>query len=457
MRAFRRVCACAAVTLAMAGMSMPAAMAESAYPTTPTPQPNDPNQPPGRVPENISRPVIADAGTMLGIVRLLPATAPGDSFFNDPEFESKLPKQAVLEAGMGRAVAQVNTESYFAHERSIAEASPFGVGIMGRIPQVPGGLAQNALSDHESPTTSALAPPPSPADQLVKLSGMNGTVHARWNEQTGPCGVAPLSDARYSLATGSALNQVPGLGGAVLDIPSVAEAHSNVQLTDVPGQSGKAVTSTSELQISQVKLLSGSPQEISIDVVGKPTLTATATGDPATSHIDYAAPVLRVSQGGKEIAVLDAANPTADLPVPPVPGLDRQVLDTGVLRLSAGELTQDEQGNELRGTARLFDLKVLDGTKLGLPTALAQISFGEQVARAAAPAGGVNCEPPAAGGAAAGETPEAGPVGHYQGRTEPLALTSGSYFVVPLFWAGAGLLLLGSILVAAVPRRNAKH
>ncbi|MEB3369425.1 hypothetical protein [Saccharopolyspora mangrovi] len=455
MRAFRRLCACTAAAFAIAGMSMPAATAQSSYPTTPTPQPVDPGQPPGRVPENISRPVVADAGTLLGIVRVLPATVPGDSFFNDPEFESKLPKQSVLEAGMGRAVAQVNSEAYFAHERSIAEASPFGVAIMGRMPQIPGGLAQDALADHESPTTSSLAPPASPADQLVKLSGLNGGVHARWNEQTGPCGVAPLSDAHYTMGNGSAINQLPGLGGSLVDVPTLAEAHSHVRLGDVPGQAGKAVVSTSELQISQVKLFSGTPQEVSIEVVGRPELVATATGDPATSGVDYTAPVVRISQGGKEIAALDAANPTADVPIPALPGLDQRVLDLGVLRIGVGELKEESQGNEIRGTARLFDLKLLDGTKLGLPASLTQISFGEQVARAAAPAGGVNCEPPTAG--AVGDGSEATPAGHYQGRTEPLALTSGSYFAVPIFWTGAGLLLLGSVLVAAFPRRNAKH
>lgn len=454
MRAFRRLCACAAVTMAIAGMSMPAAIAQSAYPTTPTPQPQNPGQPPGRVPEDIPRPVIGEAGTMLGIVRLLPATAPGDAFFNDPEFESKLPKQAVLEAGMGRALAQVNSEAYLAHEHSVAEASPFGIGIMGHVPQVPGGLSQNALSDHESPTTSALAPPSSPADQLIRLSGLNGTVHARWNQETGPCGVAPLSEARYSMASGSALNQIPGLGGSVLEVPSIAEARSSVRLADVPGQTGKAVTSTSELQISQVKLFSGSPQEISVDVVGRPVVVATATGDPATTRVDHTAPVLRISQGGREIAVLDAANPTADVPIPAIPGLDQRVLDLGVLRLSLGELKQEAMGNEIRGTARLFDLKLLDGTKLGLPTALAQISFGEQVARAAAPAGGVNCDPPVAGAAGGAE---ATPAAYHQARAQPLALTSGSYFAVPIFWTGAGLLLLGSIIVAALPRRNAEH
>ncbi|RRO17235.1 hypothetical protein EIL87_10525 [Saccharopolyspora rhizosphaerae] len=455
MRAFHRLCACTATALVIAGMSTPVAVAQGSYPTTPTPHPVDPDQPPGWVAQDSPRPVIGDAGTMLGVLRVLPATVPGDSFFNDPGFEDQLPKQSVLEAGMGRAVAQVNSESLFAHERSIAEASPAGVAITGHMPQLPGvGLAQTALADHEEPTSTSLAPPASPADQLVKLSGLNGSVHARWNEQTGPCGVAPLSDARYAMGQGSVV-QLPGLGGALVDVPSVAEAHSHVRLADVPGQARTAVVSTSELQISQVKLLSGTPQEISIEVVGRPKLVATATGDPATSRVDYTAPVLRISQAGKEIAVLDVANPVQDLPIPPIPGLNQQLLDLGVLRISVGELEDQSQGEEVKGTARLFDLKLLDGTKLGLPASLAQISFGEQVARAVAPAGGVDCAPPAAG--AVGDGSDVTPVAHQQGRTPPLALTSGSYFAVPIFWTGAALLLLGSVLVAAVPRRGTKH
>lgn len=459
MRAVRRFGVCTAVSLAVAGLSLPAAFAQSSPPTTPIPSPVDPGQPPASVPTPAPGPIVADAGTLIGVVRILPNTVPSDSVVDDPEFEEQLPKQAIAEAGMGRAIAQVNSTAYFAHERSVAEASPFGAALFGKTPQLPVGLVQAALPDRAEPISSSMQPPSSPTDQLVELSGLDGSVHARWDKQAGPC-VSPIADARYSMGSASAVNALPeelslggllgggkpaeGGTGSLLHVPDSAQAHSGVELVDVPGQVGKAVQSTSDLQLASVRLFAGTPQEVRVDVVGTPRLTATATGDPTTSTVDYEAPVLRVSRGGEVLGVLDAANPGLDVPLP---GLDQRVLDAGVLRLSVGELKQDVVGTEVRAATRLFDLQLLRGHAVGLPTSLVQVSFGEQIVRAGAPDGGVNCTtaPPPAAAAPAATNPQA---------AEPLALTSSGYYAVPLFWTGTGLLLLGSIIIAALPRRR---
>ncbi|MER7010619.1 hypothetical protein ABT324_04225 [Saccharopolyspora sp. NPDC000359] len=455
MRAVRRFGVCAAVSLVVAGLSGPAALAQSSPPTTPIPSPVDPDQPPASVPTPAPGPVVADAGTLIGVVRVLPGTVPTESIIDDPEFQEELPKQSVAEAGLGRAIAQANSTAYFAHERAVAEASPVGVAVFGKVPQLPVGLAQAALPDRPEPITSGLQPPSSPADQLVELSGLDGSVHARWDKQAGPC-VSPIADARYSLGSASAVNALPeglSLGGllgggqptasgtgSLLHVPNAAEARSTVQLVDVPGQVGKAVQATSALQLASVQLFAGTSQELRVDVVGAPRLTATATGDPATSTVEYQAPALRVSRGGAELGVLDAANPDLDVPV----------LDAGVLRLSVGELKQDVVGTEVRAAARLFDLQVLRGHAVGLPTSLLQVSFGEQIARAGAPTGGVDCTvapaPPAPAPVPAGTAPQA---------AQTLALTSSGYYAIPLFWTGTGLLLLGSIILAVLPRRRA--
>ncbi|MFC7341098.1 hypothetical protein [Saccharopolyspora griseoalba] len=450
MRVLRRLSACAAVTLALAGLSAPAALGQSEMPTTPRPHPVDPDQPPGRAFPDFPRPVRGQAGTMLGIVRLLPKTVPGDSIYNNPEFEKLLPEQSALEAGLGRAVAQVDSESYFAHEHAKADASPFGVAINGNVPQPPGGLSQTALPDHAEPTTSSLAPPENPGDRAVRLSGLDGSVHARWGDRTGPCVSDQLSDARYSLGQGSAVNGLPGgMGDSLLQVPALAEAHSNVSLTPVDGLPGKAVRSTSELELSQVKLFAGSPQEVTVEVVSAPELIATSTGSEDTSTVEYTAPVLRVTQGGEELGTIDAANPAMDIPVP---GPEPRVLDAGVIKLSLGAMQQHKNGNEISASARLFNLDLLSGKAVGLPT-LAQISFGEQVVRAVAPENGVDCSapPPATGGS--GDGHQAAPAGWIDPDDRQLALT-GAYHVVPLFWAGTALLLIGSVLVAALPRRK---
>ncbi|MFR9728932.1 hypothetical protein ACL03H_06830 [Saccharopolyspora sp. MS10] len=510
-RPLRRFAALAVVSLAVAGLGAPAALAQ----TTPVPEPVDPEQPPASGSPAVPPPgpITAEAGTGIGVLRVLPGTVPGETIFDDPEFNDGLRKRSLLELGLGLAKSKADSGAYLAHERAVAEASPFGAAIGGYAPQVPGAsVVQAALPDHPEPATSGLRPPASPADALVKVGLLEGSAHARWDERLGPC-VSPISDASSSLASLSAVNVLPGMpdtpeqveqllasgrsgadqpgpaaetlagggpgslttlggllsggapvesgAGSLLSVPDGVHARSRIELVDAPGATGKAVRATSTMRLAGVRLLAGTPQELRVDVLSPPELSVTATGDPSTSAVDYAAPVLRISQGGRELTVLDAANPRADLPIGlPLPGapgelpvvgpaLNDRVLDIGVLRLSIGELTQEARGTELRAGSALFDLRLLPGDALGMPdAALAQVSFGEQTARAGAPEGGVVCDLP--------PEPAPAPVPPAEGgiAAPPLARTSGAYYAVPLFWTGTGLLLLGAVLVAAVPRRR---
>ncbi|GAA0545877.1 hypothetical protein A8924_0776 [Saccharopolyspora erythraea NRRL 2338] len=462
-RPMRRLAVCTTASLAVAGLSLPAALApeallsdalaqESTLPTTPRPSPHDPTQPPESVPVPQPGPIVADAGTGIGMIRILPKTVPTGTILDNPAFEESLPKQALAELGMGLASAQANSGAYLAHERAVADAQPFGFAVQGKAPRSPLSLSQTAVPDHAEPTVNELQPPASPLDGLVKLGVLEGSAHARWDKVLGPC-VEPIADARTSLAGVSAGNALPsfpaeltGLTGAaggasLLNVPNAMQAHSNVRLVDVPGQRGKAVRATSRMSVASVRLFAGTDRELRIDVISEPTLTATSTGDPMTSTVEYQAPVLRISQGGEEIGTIDAAKPRMDLP------FDPRKLDLGVVRLSIGELRQDVVGSEVRAGARMFDLHILPADRLGIPTSLAQISFGEQVARAGAPEGGVVCE------AAPATNPDPAPIAEGP-KAPPLALTSGAYSAVPLFWTGTAMLLLGTILVAAMPRRR---
>lgn len=507
----RRFAVCSTVSLAVACLSLPAAGAQT-IPTTPVPTPEQPGQPPGSRPPETPQPspVVADAGTGIGMLRVLPQAVPGESILDAPDFDKKIPRQALLEAGMGLAVAKANSEAYLAQERAIAESRPFGFGMGGYAPMLPGSLAQTAVPDNEEPRTTGLEPPSSPADKLLDFGVLEGRVHARWSEKKGPC-VDPISDARTSLASVSAVNVLPSLkradgelaslqpgaaasgldaattqklrdeveemsgplqrlggllgeggpnAGSLLRVDDLTQARSSVRLVDVASQDTKAVRATSRFQLGSVRLFAGTSQELRIDVVSKPTLTATATGNTGTSNVEYKAPLLRISKGGEEIAVLDAANPNFEMPIGiPLPGsgIDSDVpllghsdapnvIDLGVLKLSLGKLEKQIQGNRVLSSARLFDLKILPSDLLGFSTALAQISFGEQFARAEAPEGGVDC-----GTTPAPTPPQAQPAGN---PPPPLAKTSGAYHVIPLFWTGTVLLLLGAVLVAALPRRR---
>ncbi|EWC59507.1 hypothetical protein UO65_5235 [Actinokineospora spheciospongiae] len=534
----RRLPAVLALPVAASVLALAAGPAAAQVETTPVPAPGNPGAPPASAPAS-PQPLghaVGDAGTGLAVIRVLPNSTPTKAIL--PGAADKLPKQAAVELGFGLASAQANSEAYLAYEKSIAQASPGGIAVQGSSPQAPGSLAQTAPPNNEAPLTGGINPPSTPLDTLVKVGALNGSVSANWSDALGPC-VDTISDASTSIASISALNAIPTLpggkdltgafdapnldeaadnavveqlknlagplstlggilggqgsagGGSVLSLPNTLSARSVVKLVDIPGSPNKAVQSTSTLQVAALKLLAGTPFEISINVVSQPTLQVTSTGDAATSAVQYTAPVLEVTQGGKSLGRLDAANPKLDIPISlPLPGADDlpglgdlgklpivgnllgdgsplrdalskdlQKLDLGVLRLAVAGLnqtgaaaTQPFKGYQLGATARMVDLQVLPTEALGLPnlpSALAQVSLGEQVARAYAPEGGVVC-----GTASA---PQAPPAPAPQGSATPqLAYTNAAYHSVPLFWTGTAMLLFGVVLVAALPTRRRK-
>jgi hypothetical protein len=292
--------------------------------------------------------------------------------------------------------------------------------------------------------------------------------------------------------------------GSLLSTPNTLATRSVVRLTGLPGTERKAVESTSTLRSGDLRVLDGSPLGFTLKVVSQPTLRVTSTGNPDTSTVDYTAPVLAAERDGKTLFQLDAAHPTEDIPIGiPLPGLRtvpgfagvadvpvvggaatlsdggikrltdqarRHVLDLAVLRLTTAgldkngmRLQQPFPGYQLGATAHLLDVRLLPTQALKdalptdmaeqLPSALAHVSLGEQVARGYAPTGGVACgstTPPSSGG---GQHRAGGAAGG-TGTPLRLAQTSAAYSTVPLFWTGTGMLLLGVILVVGFPRRG---
>ncbi len=533
----RRLVAGWALPAAAAVLALSAGPAAAQVPTTPVPPPANPSAPPPSAPIG-PQPLghaIGDAGTGLAVVRVLPNSAPTRSII--PGAEDKLPRQSAVELGFGLASAQANSEAYLSFEKAVAQASPGGIAVRGASPQTPGALAQTAPPNNAQPLTGGITPPSTPLDALVEAGVLRGSVQANWSDALGPC-VGSIADSATEILSLSALNAIPTLPGvtdltgvfdapnldanadqavvdglkkltgplstlggvlggpgstaedgkgSLLSLPNTLSARSVVKLVDIPGSANKAVQSTSTMQVAAVKLLAGTPFEVSITVVGQPTLQVTSTGDRATSTVTYTTPVLDVAQGGKSLGRLDAANPKLDIPIGiplpgagALPGLDGlpiiggllanggalqdalaqglRTLDLGVLRLSVAglnqkseESTQPFKGFQLGATARMLDLQVLPTDALGLPnlpSALAQITLGEQVARAFAPSGGVVC-------GTAAQLPGAPPAPAPHGAvTPPLAYTNAAYHAVPIFWTGTAMLLAGVVLVAALPGRR---
>jgi hypothetical protein len=520
----------------------------STYPTTPIPS-TPANEPPASE-ANGPQPLghaVGDAATGLAVVQLLPGAVPATSIL--PGASAEIPKQALAELGFGLSSAQANSEAYLSYEHAIAQSCPAGLAIEGNEPQAPGCLDQTASPGNAEGISGGLNLPSNP---LVDLGVLNGQVYANWSDTLGPC-VGTIADASTSLGSTSILNAIPttglpsltnassisslldlskltasqqqalqadqsgGLGGlsgtlsslggllpsggtaSLVKLPDTLSDRSVVSLVDIPGSANKAVRSVSTLQVASLKLLATTPYELDLNVVSQPTLTVTSTGDAKTSSVNYTAPVIQVVQNGQTLYTLDAADPTANVPIGiplpnvaaalpaalknlPVVGLlpgstagqtSAATVDVGVLRLSIAELNQSNQtltggqngapftGYELGATANMVDLQVLPTAALNLPnlpTALATVSLGQQMARAYAPAGGVQC------GTTTVVAPGT-PPGAAGGTPKGLAYTDAAYQAVPLFWVGTALLLAGVVLVAALPvaqvqtraRRRGEH
>ncbi|HJQ45075.1 MAG TPA: hypothetical protein VJ870_01965 [Amycolatopsis sp.] len=519
------------VTAAVLVLSGTPAIADTTIPTTPTPQPASPGQPPISAP-NGPQPLghaVGAAAAALGVLRLLPNAVDTSTIL--PGYGQQLPKQSALEAGMGLSSAQADSEAYLSYERAIAQSSPFGLAVAGNAPQAPGSLVQTALPDNPKGLSGGFNAPQNP---LLNVGLLNGQVHARWSPTLGPC-VGTIADASTSIASLALLNVVPSLPnlpltgltlppgdqlaqgfdpqqglqalggllsgggqtktdgtGSLVSLPNTLSSHSVTQLADLPGSANKAVQSVSTVQAAAIQLLKGTPLELDLKVASEPTLKVTSTGDKATSTVDYSAPVIQIERQGQVLYTLDAAHPTKDIPIGlPLAGLSSQlgpiqslpvvgglvatatkgvrqvgdttgtVLDLGVLRLGIGELNQNGQqltspfaGYQLGASARMLDLQVLPTSALksalpasvaaNLPSSLAQLSLGEQIGRAYAPTGGVVC-----GSTNVVPVNNPGP-----GAPKQLAYTSGAYSAVPLFWTGTAMLLLGVVLVAALPNRR---
>ncbi|EIF00810.1 hypothetical protein [Saccharomonospora glauca] len=510
--------------------------AAQTVPTTPAPTPAEEGQPPISSETKPKGRVMAEAATALGVLRLLPEAMDAEAVM--PGWDRDLPKQSALEGGVGLSYARADSESYQAHERSIAEASPFSLSVAGHTPQTPGSVAQTALPDNDKALSTGLEAPDNP---LVNLSALQGRAHARWSETLGPC-VGTIADAGTSVADlslvntiptmpdsnrvtaaggelGAALEEMPGslanLGGllsgksSLVSVDKALSTRSVVRLVDAEGTDGtrKAVEAVSTFQGGRIDILKGTPLGLTVKVASQPTLRVVSTGEAETSSVDYTAPVLSVERNGKTLFRLDAAHPTADIPIGvPLPELkdlpgyedvkdtpvigdaaeradggittlseqaSKRVLDIGVLRLSVAELDEKAQtvtepfaGHQVSAVARLLDVRVLPTERLrkllpsdlasSLPSALLQVSVGEQSASAYAPEGGVDCsEPKEPAAPAESEAPPAAGDRPGSGADVPTALahTNAAYSTVPLFWTGTALLLTGVVLVAALPNR----
>jgi hypothetical protein len=469
-------------------------------------------------------PAAADAGAALFTVRALPgASLPG------------VTGTGLLTGAIGTTVVTADSTKP-AGKQSTATAAPFALTLAGQSPPPPTTASQTASPDHATPTTTGFTIPTQLAP-LLSGGVLQGSAQARYSDTTGFC-VDPISTATTSLANLSAVNVLPalslpttgtgdptaalggltglltgaqsGFGGlaglltgqsssttSVVKVPDTASATATTKLVDVAGRTGKGIQASSAVQLADIQLLPGTPLAATVNVLKAPTLTATSTGDPATSGVSYSAPVVQLTQADGTVTALSAVDdpstprdetsfsiplqiPVLGTAVAALPtavsGLLQPILgpvvdqatgavrnlDLGVLTVKYGQFTAaPANGASVGGSASLLDVAVLPTTTLTsllgsalpagtIPDSLLQLGVGEQTARASVGAGGIDCSTPAAVAVA----PPAGPAAPQASGPPPLAYTSGAYSTIPMMWTGSTLLILGAVIVAALPRRR---
>lgn len=282
-------------------------------------------------------------------------------------------------------------------------------------------------------------------------------------------------------------------GGALVRVPGEFSSTSTMTLVDLPKSKNRGVRANSTVNARALELFGG-PLALDAKVRRGPELTTTSTGAERSSKVTYRKPVIEIGRGPLHLR-LDDRTATADIPIgmatkafealPESKGLAaslivgdlaatakgktkrltdaqrKRVFDLFVLRLSIGGLDQRAaamkepfEGHQIGASARLIDVQLLPTKALisalgprgkSLPSALLQLSLGEQVASAFAPKGGVDC---------AQSTPPASSKGNGQdGIPGALQSTATSLYTAPVLWAGAGALLAGALLLVFAGRR----
>lgn len=294
-----------------------------------------------------------DAGTAVGMMRLLAGSVPPETIV--PELVGLVSGSTSFEAGFGLSNAQTNATASLPFERSIAQASPYGAALSTGAQPAPGGLIQTAAPDNADGLSGVIEPPPNtPVNPLVSVGEMRGTVHARWSADNGPCR-GKLAESGVEIdryAAGFAVPTLPDIpfadlplrgkkklskdlrlpgglgtvGGLLAGKPAAGGEGSLVTLPDGmttratisadPAKAKKkAVTASSSVDIARLIFLHGSPLAMTATVKRKPSLTVVATGDEKTSDIKNTSATIIVKRGKENLFTLDAKHPRQDVPI----------------------------------------------------------------------------------------------------------------------------------------------
>ncbi|HEY2428240.1 MAG TPA: DUF11 domain-containing protein [Acidimicrobiales bacterium] len=242
---------------------------------------------------------------------------------------------------------------------------------------------QSAPPDNPTPNTAKLASVP--ADPLLNATVATALASARW---AGPDSCVPvgldIAHGTSTVATANVLTGTPA-GAAVVSLVNGSggpvTSDSSVQMINVPGQTGNGLESIQADQLTGIVLFKGSANELTINVLAPPKITAVATGAPGGASVTYTEPILQVIQGGKVLGTLDAATAHTSLTIP------------GLATLSLGTLTKTvaADGTSASGSANLLNVQI---GVAPLPLSVATVTVAGGSVAASVPKGGVLCPNP---------------------------------------------------------------
>ena len=248
---------------------------------------------------------------------------------------------------------------------------------------------QTAPPNNATPDVQSLTGPVD-VSPVVSLEAATATAHARWGSSDTSCVPpgTPISYAKSAVLDAGLLGPLPlPTGEAIVSVDNAnggaAYSESTVGLVDVAGQSNKGLRSHVIDQVDGVVLFKGSDNEITLNIVAPPELTAVATGTAATSTVTYSEPVVQILQGTDILGELNAADLNQDIQLPPggTPLM--------ILRLELGTLTGKTTSNTgASGSAKLLGVTLLDIT--GTLT-IAKLDIAPMTVSATVPVGGVTC------------------------------------------------------------------
>jgi hypothetical protein len=272
----------------------------------------------------------------------------------------------------------------YAGKRSAARATNADVSLIGGAIPISAIVTaeQTAPPTNANPDVQSLTGPVD-LTPLATLEAAKASAHAVWGATDTTCIAAgkPIATSTSTVLDASVLpigDPIGAVASVVNGQGGAAFTKSDVGLVNVTGQTNKGLQSTVLDQLTGVVLFKDSANEITLNVLAPPTISATATGTAATSTVTYNQPVVQIIQGGTVTDILNASNINTEITIP-----------GAVLHLSLGVLSNKvTTATEASGNTALLHLDVADITDT---FTLARVEIAPMSVKATVPAGGVEC------------------------------------------------------------------